>query len=274
MSLPLDPSSQHAGSGIGALARRALPVLASLALAGCADNGAWAWHTVSPLTAQGQRNLSFLIDGFTTTIAVAVTAALFSVMAGTLVALCGFSRLRPLRLFNRVYVELLRAAPVLVVLLWVFYGLPVVVGLRLDVFTAAVIALALCDSPFEAEILRGGIQSIDRGQREAALSLGLTEFQAFRTVVLPQAIRRVLPPIGNQFVYLVKMSSLASVIGATDLTRKANELVVTVFRPLEIYTVLIVEYLVLVLAVSWAVRALERRMAAGDRPAGGQRSET
>jgi len=74
-----------------------------------------------------------------------------------------------------------------------------------------------------------------------------------------------LPPIGNQFVYLVKMSSLASVIGAADLTRKANELVVTVFRPLEIYTVLIVEYLVLVLLVSWAVRGLERRMAVGDR---------
>ena len=154
---------------------------------------------------------------------------------------------------------------VTVVMLWVFYGLPVVADIRLDVFAAAVVALALCDSPFEAEILRAGIQSIERGQREAALSLGLNEWQSFRTVVLPQAIRRVLPPIGNQFVYLVKMSSLASVIGAADLTRKANELVVTVFRPLEIYTVLIVEYLILVLLVSWAVRGLERRMAVGDR---------
>ena len=238
---------------------------ACLALAGCGGGANWGWHTVSPLTVQGQRNLRFLADGFTATIGLAVASAVVSVLLGMLVALCAFSRLRALRVFNRVYVEVCRAAPVLVVMLWVFYGLPVVADIRLDVFAAAVVALALCDSPFEAEILRAGIQSIERGQREAALSLGLNEWQSFRTVVLPQAIRRVLPPIGNQFVYLVKMSSLASVIGAADLTRKANELVVTVFRPLEIYTVLIVEYLILVLLVSWAVRGLERRMAVGDR---------
>ena len=187
-----------------------------------------------------------------------------SLLLGLLVALLGFSARRPLRAANRVYVELFRAVPILVLVLWVYYGLPVVLGIRLDVFAAALIAIAVCDSAFEAEILRAGIQSIERGQHEAAQALGLSSWHRFRFVILPQAVRRVLPPIANQFIYVVKMSSLASVIGYQDLTRRANELVVTVFRPLEIYTVLILEYLVLILIISWAVRRLERRMGAAQ----------
>jgi polar amino acid transport system permease protein len=95
-----------------------------------------------------------------------------------------------------------------------------------------------------------------------AAALGLSAWQRMRFVILPQAIRRVLPPMANQFIYVVKMSSLASVIGYQELTRKANELVVTVFRPLEIYTILILEYLVLILLISAAVRRLERKMGA------------
>lgn len=252
-------------SGTRRLAIAGATALACVGLSGCAGDFAWGWHVVSPATPAGRANLNFLAGGFVTTIAIAVTAAGGSLVLGLIVAVCAFSRNGALRAFNRIYVEVFRAAPVLVVLLWIFYGLPVVAGVRLDVFAAAVLALTLCDSPFEAEIFRGGIQSIDRGQREAALSLGLSPTQAFATVILPQAVRRVLPPIGNQFVYLVKMSSLASVIGAAELTRKANELTVTVFRPLEIYTVLLVEYLALVLAISWGVRRLEARLAAADR---------
>jgi polar amino acid transport system permease protein len=143
----------------------------------------------------------------------------------------------------------------------------VVLDIRVGIFAAAVLAIAVCDSAFEAEILRGGIQSIERGQHEAAQALGLSGWQRYRFVVLPQAIRRVLPPIGNQLVYVVKMSSLASVIGYQELTRRANELVVTVFRPLEIYTILVVEYLALILLISWAVRRLERRLGADQRQA-------
>ena len=153
----------------------------------------------------------------------------------------------------------------LVMVLWVFYGLPIVTGLRLDVFAAGLTALALCDSAFEAEIFRGGIQSIDRGQLEAADSLGMSYLDKMRFIVLPQAIRRVLPPLGNQFVYMLKTSSLVSVIGLPELTRKANELVVTEYRPLEIYTFLILEYLVLILIVSALVRRLERRMALSEK---------
>jgi polar amino acid transport system permease protein len=138
----------------------------------------------------------------------------------------------------------------------------VVLDIRLGIFAAAVLAIAVCDSAFEAEIFRAGIQSVEQGQREAAQALGLSAWQRMRFVILPQAIRRVLPPMANQFIYVVKMSSLASVIGYQELTRKANELVVTVFRPLEIYTILILEYLVLILLISAAVRRLERKMGA------------
>ena len=228
----------------------------------------WGWYVVSPWGPRGADNIAFLLSGLGWTVAVAICAIAISVLLGLLIAFAGLSGNRLARSASRVYVEALRSIPMLVMILWVFYGLPVVLGLKLDVFAAGVTALALCDSAFEAEIFRAGIQSIDRGQHEASDSLGLSFADKMRFIVLPQAIRRILPPLGNQFVYMLKTSSLVSVIGLTELTRRANELVVTEYRPLEIYTALILEYLVLILIVSWTVRRLERRMAASDyRPA-------
>jgi polar amino acid transport system permease protein len=142
--------------------------------------------------------------------------------------------------------------------------LPALSGITLNVFWAGVLALALSDSAFQAEIFRAGIQSIARGQYEAAQSISLNYRDTMRYVILPQAIRRILPALGNQLVYMLKMSSLVSVIGLQELTRKANELVVSEYRPLEIYTILVLEYLVLILIVSAGVRWLERRMKASD----------
>ena len=166
---------------------------------------------------------------------------------------------------NRVYVELVRAVPILVLILWVYYGLPQVADISISVFWAGVLALAISDSAFQAEIFRAGIQSIDRGQHEAAHSISLSYVDKMRYVILPQAIKRILPALGNQLVYMLKMSSLVSVIGMEELTRRANELVVTEYRPLEIYTVLVLEYLVLILVVSAAVRWFEMRMGAADK---------
>ena len=149
-------------------------------------------------------------------------------------------------------------------ILWVYYGLPQVADISITVFWAGVLALALSDSAFEAEIFRAGIQSIDKGQYEAAHSISLSYTDTMRFVILPQAIKRILPALGNQLVYMLKMSSLVSVIGMQELTRKANELVVTEYRPLEIYTILVLEYLVLILIVSAGVRWLERRMNKDD----------
>jgi len=240
---------------------------AAVVLAGCGGNYAWGWFVVSPFTDKGQSNLRFLLSGVGWTLSLAVAAIIVSVSLGLVIALFALARSRTLQWVNRIYVESFRAIPMLVMLLWVFYGLPVVLGIKLEVYAAGVLALALCDSAFEAEIFRAGIQSIERGQHEAAESLGMSYFDKLRFIILPQAIRRVLPPLGNQFVYMLKASSLVSVIGLGELTRKANELVVTEYRPLEIYTLLILEYLALILVVSWAVRRLERRMAASDRRA-------
>lgn len=222
------------------------------------------WYVVSPTTVAGRANLKFMLGGLKYTVLLSFTAIIISVVIGFLVALPGLSKNPIGRGFNRIYVEVVRAVPLLVLLLWVYYGLPIVMGLAINVFWAGVIALALSDSAFEAEIFRAGIQSIDRGQVEAADSLGLGYIDRMRYVVLPQAIRRILPPLGNQLVYMLKMSSLVSIIGMEELTRRANELVTAEYRPLETYTVLILEYLVLILLASAGVRWFERRLSARD----------
>ncbi|MEH6647090.1 amino acid ABC transporter permease [Sulfitobacter sp.] len=238
-------------------------------LAGCGGSGNWGWYVIDPTTPKGWSNISFLLNGFGATILLSVIAAALSMVIGLLVVLPGMSANRWIRLPSRIYIEFIRAIPLLPMLFWVFYGLPVVlqsmgISVRIDAFWGAVITLALSDSAFTAEIYRSGIQSIARGQTEAAKTIGLTYAQTMRYVILPQAIRRILPPLANQFIYIVKMSAFASVIGMQELTRRANELVVTEYRPLEIYSLLILEYLVLVLAISFFVRWLERKMGADE----------
>ena len=236
--------------------------LMAILLSGCSAD--WGWYVVNPTTKSGMTNLTFLFSGLYYTILLSVTAIIISVVVGLLIALPGLSKNPMLRGINRVYVEIVRAVPILVMILWVYYGLPQVADISITVFWAGVIALALSDSAFEAEIFRAGIQSIDKGQYEAAHSISLSYTDTMRFVILPQAIKRILPALGNQLVYMLKMSSLVSVIGMQELTRKANELVVTEYRPLEIYTILVLEYLVLILIVSAGVRWLERRMNKDD----------
>jgi polar amino acid transport system permease protein len=245
-------------------ARARLAGLAAIAvgLAGCGSGTyTWGWYVVSPFDARGLANLRFLAAGCWATVSISLAAIVLSVVLGALLAIAALARTRALRAVNRVYVEALRAVPLLVLLLWVYYGLPVVLGIELNVFSAGLLTLALSDAAFEAEIFRAGIQSVGIGQSEAASSLGLSRWQSMRLVILPQAVRRILPALGNQFVYVLKMSSLISVIGYQELTRRSNELVLVEYRPLEIYTMLVIEYLALILLASWGVRRLERRMA-------------
>jgi len=237
---------------------------AALVLSGCGTSTyTWGWYVIMPFTPKGQTNLQFLLSGLWATLSLSLAAIACSTTLGLLVALPGLSKNRYAQAFNRIYVEGVRAVPLLVLVLWVYYGLPVVLGIQLGVFAAGLVSLALSDSAFEAEIFRAGIQSVERGQVEAAMSVGLRYWPLMRFVVLPQAIRRILPALGNQFVYMLKMSSIISVIGYQELTRRANELTVTEYRPLEIYSFLVVEYLLLIVIVSLLVRRLERRLSAG-----------
>ena len=246
-------------------------LLASLlTLAGCASSTSWGWYVINPMTPQGWVNVRFLFNGMGNTILISLIAAFISIVLGLIVALPGLAERRWLRILNRIYVEFVRSIPLLPMLFWVFYGLPIIfksmgLSIPIDPFWGAIITLAISDSAFTAEIYRGGIQSIAKGQTEAAQTIGLNYAQTMRYVILPQAIRRILPPLANQFIYIVKMSAFASVIGMQELTRRANELVVTEYRPLEIYSLLIVEYLVLVLIISAGVRWLERRMGSDER---------
>jgi polar amino acid transport system permease protein len=245
-------------------------MLSCLLLAGCASSSTWGWYVIDPTKPQGWINIKFLVGGMANTIAISLIAAVISMVLGLLVVLPGLSARWGIRMINRVYVELIRSIPLLPMLFWVFYGLPLIfksmgLNIPIDPFWGAIITLAISDSAFTAEIYRSGIQSIARGQTEAAQTIGLTYWQTMRHVIMPQAIRRILPPLANQFIYIVKMSAFASVIGMQELTRRANELVVTEYRPLEIYSLLILEYLVLVLVISTGVRWLERRLGSDER---------
>ncbi|HHF3067477.1 TPA: amino acid ABC transporter permease [Vibrio diabolicus] len=239
---------------------RTLWLISLLLLTGCSDYQ-WGWYVLDPSTEQGLTNLKFLIAGFSDTIQVSLLSMLFAMTLGLIIALPALSNSPYLKWINRIYVEVVRSVPVLVLLLWVYYGMPTLLDVSLNHFWAGVIALTIAESAFMAEVFRGGIQAISRGQHEAAGSLGLSYWQKMRLVILPQAFRQILPPLGNQFVYILKMSSLVSVIGLSDLTRRANELVVNEYLPLEIYTFLVLEYLLLILFVSQAVRWLEKRIA-------------
>ena len=229
-------------------------------LQGCSSNYEWGWYILSPNNIEGLTNLKFLISGITTTIYISIVSIVLAMIIGLIVALPSLSDNKFLTYFNIGYVEIVRAIPLLVLILWIYYGLPIMLRISFSPFVSGIIALTISESAFQAEIFRAGINSINKGQHEVAGSLGMDFWKKMRFVILPQAIKVVLPALGNQFVYVLKMSSLVSIIGIGDLTRKANELVTTTYRPLEIYTFLILEYLILILVVSYFVRKLENRL--------------
>ena len=227
---------------------------------GCAGNYNWGWYAISPFNQLGSTNISFLISGLGFTVSVSIISIFFATLLGLFISIIGLSKLKFVRYLNISYIEIIRSVPVLVMILWIYYGLPVLVGVNFTAFTAGIIALSICDSPFLAEIFRSGFEAVPKGQNEAGTSLGMRFYERFRLIILPQAIKIILPALGNQFVYMLKMSSLVSIIGLNELTRKANELVVSQYRPLEIYTFLVLEYLVLILVISYLVRRMEIKL--------------
>jgi polar amino acid transport system permease protein len=246
----------------------ALLIVSLLLLAGCASSQQWGWYVVSPFVHRGRINLAFLLSGIPWTIALTLCCVLISNVLGFLISLLALAELRFARILYRGYVEVFRSIPPLVSIFWVYYGLPILIDVGLEPFPAGMIALSLYGSAFMAEIFRGGVQSIDRGQFEAAHTLGLGYLDTMRFVIFPQALRRALPAIGNQLVIMLKMTSLVSVIGVSEVLRRGNELAVTEYRPLEIYTIVALQYLALVLIVSAGVRRLEKRMGSDERQGG------
>ena len=221
--------------------------------------------------------LQILQKGIWTTIYVTVIAYTLACILGLLLALAGMSRWLVLRQIARFYVEIVRGIPIIVLLLYVAFVLgPAMVlswnwcmgWLGLDpirtrdfsLLWRAVIALTIAYSSFLAEVFRAGLQSVDKGQIEAAEALGLSGWQRFRHIVFPQALRTILPPLGNDFVAMVKDSSLVSVLGVTDITQLGKVTAAGNFRYFETYNVVALVYLTMTISLSLVLRNFERRM--------------
>jgi His/Glu/Gln/Arg/opine family amino acid ABC transporter permease subunit len=158
------------------------------------------------------------------------------------------------------YVQVMRGVPLYVMVLWIYFGIANVLSINFTSFQAMIIALALTGSGYTTEIFRAGLGAIDRGQMEAARSIGLTRARTYAHVVLPQAFRIVVPPLGNTFVGLLKGATIMSVIAVPDMVFLANELNVTLFTPFEVFTAVAIILVVLVLFFSAIVYVLERRL--------------
>lgn len=206
-------------------------------------------------------NLGFLMSGVQTTLAISALTLLIATAIGLLIAVLAASRFWPARAVATGFGEVIRNTPVLVQLLWVYYVVPILFDVRLDAFSACVIGLSIYSSAFIAEVFRAGIQAVPAGHREAAQVLGLSPWQGFSRIVLPQAVRLVLPPLAANFVQLIKYSSLASVISVGEVTRRGMELSSSTFRPLEIFTFIALIYFVICWPLSQSIRVWERHLA-------------
>ncbi len=209
-------------------------------------------------------NLGFLLSGIKATLLVTVAALAVGLIIGLVVALGRMSRRRWVYAPATVYIEVFRNTPALVQLIWVYYCLPILTGINMNAPVSCTLALAVNGAAYIAEIIRGGIQGVDRGQVEAARTLGMSYAQTMRKIVLPQAFRRMIPPFVNESVSVLKFSSLVSVLGVADLTYQAQVLSTTTFRPIEIFTFLAIVYFVICTIISYCARLLEIRLAASD----------
>ncbi len=225
--------------------------------------------------------LNATVQGLLVSIEVSVIAYAFSLVAGLGLGLMRVSHSRVLREISTFYVEVIRGVPMLVILYYIaFVGAPGLIDLlnwlasplvnagvigqlsvrSLDFTTRAILALCIGYSAFLAEVFRGGIESIPRGQFEAALSLGMSRTQAMTRIVLPQAFRNVLPPLGNDFVAMVKDSALVSALGVQDITQLGKVYSAGSFKFFETYNLVAFEYLVLTISLSLLIRMLEKRL--------------
>jgi polar amino acid transport system permease protein len=194
------------------------------------------------------------------TVELTILATFFGTIIGLVVAFARISRSKLLSGLAYFYTWAIRGTPLLVQLYFIYYGLPQV-GIRLDAFPAAVIGISICAGAYIAEIIRAGIQSIDKGQMEAARSLGMTYFQAMRYVILPQAYRRMLPPMGNEIIALTKDSSLASTLALVELMRTARQIDAATLRSMEAYIAAGAFYLAMTTGLTVLFDRIEKRLA-------------
>lgn len=202
--------------------------------------------------------LKFLPDGILKTFEVTLISIFFAIILGLLTGLGRISRIKLLNRIATIYVEVIRGIPLLVQLFYIYYALGRII--KLPDMTAAIVAMSVCYGAYMGEIFRAGIQSVPKGQMEAALALGLSRSQAIWRIVLPQTVRIILPPIGNEFIALLKDSSLVSILAVSDLLRRGREFASASFEYFESYTMVALVYLVMTLFFSRLVGIMEDRL--------------
>ena len=206
-------------------------------------------------------NSDLLLLGLLNTLKVTGLALLFGVPLGLALALLRLSTVRPHSAAAAFVIEFFRTTPPLVQLFWFFFALPILVDVRMTPFIAAVVTFSIQSSAFFAEIFRGGILSIDRGQWEGARAIGMSYGQSLRRVILPQAVKRMIPAFMERSIELMKTTTLVSTVAYADLMFQANDLAQKTFRPLEVYTVVAVMYFILIFAFSQLSILVEHRLA-------------
>lgn len=206
-----------------------------------------------------QTAIPLLARGTLVTLQISLVAGVLACVIGFTLGLAALSNIRPLRAVIAAYVDFVRGTPLLIQVFLVFFALPVI-GIRFDEIWAGIIALAFNTSAYIAETVRGGVGSVERGQTEAAKSIGMYRWQILTYILLPQALRPMLPPLTNELISMTKNTSLLSVISVYELTRAGQAIISVYFAPFEIYLLLALYYYVLIKALSYLSRWLESRM--------------
>lgn len=207
-------------------------------------------------------NVVYLLKGIGLTLEITGLALALGIALGLLMCLSKLSKHKALSIPASAYIEFFRNTPVLIQIIWLYYMLPMISGLDMSPFVSCTTALGLGVAAYLADTFRAGIQWVDKGQIEAAYSLGLSHFQTMRKVILPQAVKVVIPPFINRVVGLLKASSLVSVLGVAELTYRATVIADTSYRCIEIYTLLAIVYIVILTGLSSLADFLDRRFAA------------
>jgi polar amino acid transport system permease protein len=206
-------------------------------------------------------NSALLAQGLLNTLKITGSSLACGVVLGLALALLRLSPRRWLSWPSGFVIEVFRTTPPLVQLFWFFFALPMMIGIEMTPFFAAVVTFSIQSAAFFAEVFRGGIVSIERGQWEASRAIGMTHGQALRRIVLPQAMKRMIPAFMERSIELMKTTTLVATIAYADLLFAANEIAQKTFRPLETFTVVALIYFFVIFAVSLAARQLERRLA-------------
>lgn len=210
------------------------------------------------------QSLGVLFYGLWMTILITVISLLIALILGLFTALMKTSNSKILKMISNTYINIIRGTPLLVQVFYVYFALPSLLGFRIDAWTAAIAALSLNAGAYIAEVFRSGIQAVSKGQYEAALAQGMTKRQSMQFVILPQAIRIVIPSLLNQFIITLKDTSLVSVIGFEELARKGQIVIATSYAAFEIWTVVALMYLVTVLILTKLSEGLEKRLRVGE----------